>query len=137
MPPWYHYITRKRTNKGPTFFLTKWDHHDIIMVVPLLLNTGDNMSRILIDLFNGNLEPHSHIEDNDSRCKNLRRLIERHHDTLSTELGKTERAVFEKYNDCINEYEYIITEKAFCDGFNLAVRIISEAMCSSEKQISD
>ncbi len=44
------------------------------------------MSRILIDLFNGNLEPHSKVEDNDQRCKNLRLLIERHFDTLQVGL---------------------------------------------------
>lgn len=95
------------------------------------------MSRILIDLFNGNLEPHSKVEDNDQRCKNLRRLIERHFDTLQVGLCGEKKAVFEKYNECLNEYEYIITEKAFCDGFCLATRMVAEAMCSSEKQITE
>lgn len=92
------------------------------------------MSRIFIDLFNGNIELYSKVEDNDPRCKNLRRLMQRHLDTLEAKLREDERTVFEKYNECLNEYEYLITERAFCDGFCLATRIVAEAMCSSEKQ---
>ncbi len=95
------------------------------------------MSRILIELFNGNIEPHSKVEDNDPRCRNLRRLMEGHLDTLEAKLSGGERAVFEKYNECLNEYEYLITERAFCDGFCLATRIVAEAMLFSEKQFSE
>ena len=95
------------------------------------------MSRILIELFNGNIEPHSKVEDNDPRCRNLRRLMESHLDTLETRLRGEEKSVFEKYNECLNEYEYLITERAFCDGFCLATRVVAEAMLFSEKQFSE
>ena len=94
------------------------------------------MSRLLFDLFNGNLEPHSKVDDNDPRCKNLKMLIERHYDSLDKKLDKDEMETFKKYDECVSEYEYLITERAFCDGFCLGVRLVAEAMCFSEKQIS-
>ncbi len=93
------------------------------------------MSRILKELFYGNLEPSVKLEENDPRLRHLERLIGRHLETLEKKLCKEDKTVFEKYIECCNEYEFLVTEKAFCDGFCMATRIVAEAMCLSEKQI--
>ena len=38
----------------------------------------------------------------------------------------------EKYVDCSNEYYAILTEKAFCHGFSLACKLLTEAASFSK-----
>lgn len=95
------------------------------------------MSRIFKELFYGNLEPCVKLEENDPELRNLENLMVRHIDNLELKLCEEDKKTFEKYRECCDEYEFRVIEKAFCDGFCLATRIVAEAFCSSEKQISD
>ncbi len=95
------------------------------------------MSRILADLYNGNLEPSVRLDANDPEIRHLEKLMSRNLEKLEAELSEKGKEVMENYNECVNEYVIILTEKAFCDGFCLATRIVAEAMCSSEKQIAE
>lgn len=48
---------------------------------------------------------------------------------------KKQKELFEKYNDCMNEYIAAISEQAFCDGFCVGTKITAEALSAAEELI--
>ena len=80
------------------------------------------------DLWNGNIDPRKLCGANDPELSKLLSLIERHKNDLHRELGEKQRLLFEKYNDNIEEYIYMISLHAFRDGFRLAGSLMTEAL---------
>lgn len=42
------------------------------------------------------------------------------------------KQVVDAYNDCISEYIAEVSEQAFCDGFSLGMKLLSEALWENE-----
>lgn len=60
--------------------------------------------------------------------ENLVVLIERNKEELRRKLGQEQWDVFEKYTDCAEEYSYLVSLRAFSDGFCLAAKLMAEAL---------
>ena len=93
------------------------------------------MTNTIANLWNGNLEPIRYLGQNSKEIKQLENLLERNQEKLEETLTEISKKLFEKYNDCMNEYILLTTEQAFCDGFCLGVKIISEALNGAEEII--
>ena len=61
----------------------------------------------------------------------LERLMKTNAQTLCDKLDQSEKALFHRYSQCAEEYTYCIAEQAFRDGFNLAAKLLCEALQQS------
>lgn len=86
------------------------------------------MKPTIEDLWNGNIAAVRNCGVGDPEIENLVMLIERHREQLNKELGLRQKGIFEKYVDRIDEYVCLISKCAFCDGFSLAGKLITEAL---------
>lgn len=89
------------------------------------------MKQTIEDLWNGNIAPAEKCGVGDPEIENLVMLMEKHKEQLNMELGKQKKSIFEKYVDCTEEYVYLISERAFSDGFSLASKLMTEALSES------
>lgn len=64
--------------------------------------------------------------------KKLVHLMNRHLENLEKLFSEEAKEIFEKYNECVNEYNYAIREQAFHSGFSLGTKLTSEAFAVSE-----
>ena len=86
------------------------------------------MKRAIEDLWNGNISPAENCGVGDPEIENLVMLMERHQEQLNRELGLPQKDILGKYVDCTEEYVYLIFKSAFCDGFSLACKRMTEAL---------
>ena len=86
------------------------------------------MSQSIRDLWNGNGSPADHCGTHDPEINELVALMERHRESLCKEIGSKQQETLEKYIDCSDEYLLRLTEQAFCDGFCLASKLLTEAL---------
>ena len=84
------------------------------------------MTKTIAQLWNGNINPIKSLNENNPEIKNLENLMERNLDNLLKEVNGKSKEIFEKYNDCIEEYLTLTTEQAFFDGFCLGTKLIIE-----------
>ena len=87
-------------------------------------------------LWNGTIEPAQTVGNGDCEIQRLERLILRNSDALESVLSADARAVFEAYQDCVNEHETLMAEQAFGDGFCLGVRLVAEGLLGAERVVS-
>ena len=90
------------------------------------------MSKTIIKLWNGTLDPIRYLGKNNAEMRQLEDLIQRNLNELEENLNKNEKKLFEKYYDCINEYIIVISEQAFYDGFCRGTKIVAEALNEPE-----
>lgn len=87
------------------------------------------MNKIIKKIWNGNIDPSSVVGKNNEEIKNVYRLIESNHHKLEAILGDEKNILLlEKYRDYNTEYSALLAEQSFCDGFCLAIKIITEAI---------
>lgn len=84
------------------------------------------MSTTLTQLWNGNLRPVNDFRN--SEMTELETLMQRNLNDLEKVLKGKAIDSFEKYSDCVSEYVSIACEQAFCDGFCLATKLLTEAV---------
>lgn len=90
------------------------------------------MKKTIVQLWHGNLEPFKSSGQNNPELKQLESLMQRSLDTLEGSLDEQALNIFEKYNDCVYEYIMLSREEAFCDGFCLGARLLTEALAGEE-----
>lgn len=95
------------------------------------------MTKTIAQLWSGKLNPIEYLGINNKEIKNLENLMQRNLEKLENNLDEKSQEIFEKYNDCINEYISILCEQSFCDGFCLGTKIVTEALNSAEQIISN
>ena len=82
------------------------------------------------ELWHGNIVPQEDSRNNTKEMKELISYIARHDEDLEKLLTEEQKAIFEKYQDCWNEYvslaEAAIFEYAFKLGARLAMEIQSD-----------
>ena len=91
------------------------------------------MTKVIAELFNGNLDPLRYFGKDNVELNKLEILIHRNCENLKENFDEKSIEIFEKYNDCINEYIFLIIEGAFCDGFCLGTKIFVEALTGAEQ----
>ena len=87
------------------------------------------MSHIIQELWHGNIVPQEDSRNNTKEMKELISYIARHDEDLEKLLTEEQKAIFEKYQDCWNEYvslaEAAIFEYAFKIGMTIAIETLS------------
>ena len=86
------------------------------------------MKNAIIDLWSGNIAPCEHCGSHDPELNQLICLMERNHDALCKYLTASQKDTLQKYIDCSEEYQQRMLELAFCEGFSLGSRLITEAL---------
>lgn len=86
------------------------------------------MTQAIYDLWNGNIAPAEHCGSHDPEANRLTDLIERNREKLCVGLTAAQKEMFEKYIDCSEEYLLRMMELAFCDGFCLGSRLVTESL---------
>ena len=87
------------------------------------------MRSIINDLWHGNIVPQEDSRNNTKEMKELISYIARHDEDLDKLLTEEQKAIFEKYQDCWNEYvslaEAAIFEYAFKLGMTIAIETLT------------
>ena len=85
------------------------------------------MRSIINELWHGNIVPQEDSRNNTKEMKELISYIARHDEDLEKLLTDEQKVIFEKYQDCWNEYmslsEAAIFEYAFKLGARLALAV--------------
>jgi len=82
----------------------------------------------LENLYYGNIAPHEYEVERGSEYDVTAKLVIRHEQELSATLTEQQNAILEKIKDNHTELMSLGERDAFCRGFSLAVRILTEAM---------
>ncbi len=82
---------------------------------------------ILEELWYGNIEP-TEYDTSSKEYKKLQELICRNEEKLCVTMSDEQKALFEKYTDCIREYQTITDCLIFQNSFKLGARIAFEVM---------
>ena len=91
------------------------------------------MSNIISQLYRGQLEPERALDNGNIELRKTEELIEKNFNKIRERLDEDALKILDKYKDSIDEYIYLINEQAFCDGFCLGTRIVSEAVVGAER----
>ena len=85
---------------------------------------------VINELWHGNIVPQEDSRTNTKEMKELISYIARHDEALEKLLTEEQKAIFEKYQDCWNEYvslaEAAIFEYAFKLGMQIAIETKTE-----------
>ena len=85
---------------------------------------------VINELWHGNIVPQEDSQTNTKEMKELISYIARHDEALEKLLTEEQKAIFEKYQDCWNEYislaEAAIFEYAFKLGMQIAIETLTE-----------
>ena len=85
---------------------------------------------VINELWHGNIVPQEDSQTNTKEMKELISYIARHDEALEKLLTEEQKAIFEKYQDCWNEYvslaEAAIFEYAFKIGMQIAIETLTE-----------
>ena len=86
------------------------------------------MKKILVELWNGNLNPCEWRTENSPEQGKLLELLEKNNKKLSEELNEEQRKILASIDDCHFESQYISCEDAFVKGFSLGVKMMVEVL---------
>lgn len=93
------------------------------------------MTKTITELYNGNLLPIKNLGRYNDEIKQLENLMEKNLEMLEKELNEEQKAIFNKYDSNINEYMYLLSQQAFCDGFCIGTKLLAEALCGAQQII--
>ena len=82
----------------------------------------------LENLYYGNISPHEYEVERGSEYDATAKLVIRHEQELSATLTEQQNAILEKIKNNHTELMSLGERDAFCRGFSLAVRLLTEAM---------
>ncbi len=91
------------------------------------------MTNTLARIWNGDITPVAYLGTNNKEVRDLENLMRRITEKIEEEFNEKAKDLFEKYQDCNNEYLSLLAEQAFCDGFGLAVRVLTESFTHAEE----
>ena len=84
------------------------------------------MTHIIQELWHGNIVPQEDSRNNTKEMKELISYIARHDEDLEKLLTEEQKAIFEKYQDCWNEYVSLAEAAIFEYAFRLGARLTME-----------
>ena len=83
---------------------------------------------ILEEFWYGNIEPAEYDTSSSKEYKELLQLISRNEDKLLATMTDEQKELFEKYTDCMREYQTNTDCLIFQNGFKLGARMMLEVM---------
>ena len=84
--------------------------------------------RFLEEFWYGNIEPMEYDTSSYKEYKKLLELICRNEEKLRATMTDEQKELFEKYTDCIREFQTITDCLIFQNGFKLGARMMLEVM---------
>lgn len=84
--------------------------------------------RILEEFWYGNIEPTEYDTSSRKEYKKLLELICRNEEKLRVTMTDEQKELFEKYTDCVSEYQAITDCLLFQNSFRLGARMMLEVM---------
>ena len=87
--------------------------------------------RLLEEFWYGNIEPMEYDTSSYKEYKKLLELICRNEEKLRATMTDEQKALFEKYTDCVREYQTIADCLLFQNSFKPGARMIVEIMRDS------
>ena len=87
--------------------------------------------RLLEELWYGNIEP-TEYDTSSKEYKKLQELICRNEEKLKATMTDEQKELFEKYTNCVREYQNITDCLIFQNGFKLGARMMLEVMQENE-----
>ncbi len=90
------------------------------------------MKETIRDLWYGNLTPFENCEKGKEELEKLVRLIARNEESLNSGLEEGQKEFFEKYRDCVEEYNSKLQENAFYEGLSLGIKIMTLALSDNQ-----
>ena len=91
------------------------------------------MKSIINELWHGNIVPQEDSRNNTKEMKELISYIARHDEDLGKLLTEEQKAIFEKYQDCWNEYVSLAEAAIFEYAFRLGARFALEIQTDTEE----
>ena len=92
-----------------------------------LIYGGGCGTRILEEFWYGNIEP-AEYDTSSKEYKKLQELICRNEEKLRAAMTDEQKELFEKYTDCVREYQTITDCLIFQNSFKLGARMMLEVM---------
>ena len=89
------------------------------------------MNNTISQLYRGELEPKNILGNGNVDLRRMEILIKNNYERLKEILNENEKEILEKYSGLVDEYIFLMSEQAFCDGFCLGMRISAEATGST------
>lgn len=86
------------------------------------------MTATLSKLWYGNIAPCEQCGVNDPETRKLEILNDRNYDALCQIITPEQKEILQKYVDCRDEHLFHMMESAFCEGFSLAAKLLSESL---------
>ena len=87
---------------------------------------------VINELWHGNIVPQEDSQTNTKEMKELISYIARHDEALEKLLTEEQKAIFEKYQDCWNEYVSLAEAAIFEYAFKLGARLTMEVQKDTE-----
>ena len=87
---------------------------------------------VINELWHGNIVPQEDSQTNTKEMKELISYIARHDEALEKLLTEEQKAIFEKYQDCWNEYVSLAEAAIFEYAFKLGARLAIEVHVDTE-----
>ena len=84
--------------------------------------------RFLEEFWYGNIEPTEYDTSSNKEYKKLVELIFRNEERLKATMTDEQKELFEKYTDCVREYQTITDCLIFQTSFKLGARMMLEVM---------
>ncbi len=84
--------------------------------------------RILEEFWYGNIEPTEYDTSSNKEYKKLVELICRNEEKLKATMTDEQKELFEKYTDCVREYQTMAECLLFQNSFRLGARMIVEIL---------
>ena len=91
----------------------------------------------LENLYYGNIFPADKDIKRGSEYSKLINLSVRNEEKLVPTFSKEQKAIFEKYKDCINEMTSIAEKEAFIQGIKLGIKITAESFLTDSKNFKE
>ena len=91
------------------------------------------MRSIINEMWYGNIMPQEDSRNNTKEMKELIGYVARHNGDLEKLLTDEQKVIFEKYQDCWNEYVSLAEEAIFEYAFKLGARLAIEIQLDSEE----
>ena len=86
------------------------------------------MKSIIQELWYGNVLPQEDSHNHSKEEKELLGYMARHHDDMLKTMTDEQKAIFEKFTDCLGEYEGLVEEAIFAYAFKLGMRMAIETL---------
>ena len=79
-------------------------------------------------LWMGDIRPAAEYGKRNAELNNLTRLIDINREKLKAGLTQKQTEILNTYDDCLDEYIFMKSEEAFCEGFSLGCRLMAESL---------